>query len=55
MSLRRVQRCHYLDIQIDMMYFRDIGFSDSIHRLGFKKQTKKEHDVSETGSVSVLR
>jgi hypothetical protein len=35
--------------------FRDIGFSDFIHRPGIKKQTKEKHDVSETGSVSVLR
>jgi hypothetical protein len=35
--------------------FRDIGFSDFIHRPGIKKQTKEQHDVSETGSVSVLR
>jgi hypothetical protein len=35
--------------------FRDIGFSDFIHRPGIKKQTKEKHDVSETGSVSVIR
>jgi hypothetical protein len=35
--------------------FRDIGFSDFIHRPGIKKQTKEKHDVSETGSVSILR
>jgi hypothetical protein len=35
--------------------FRDIGFSDFIHRPSIKKQTKENHDVSETGSVSVLR
>jgi hypothetical protein len=34
---------------------RDIGFSDFIHRPGIKKQIKEKHDVSETGSVSVLR
>jgi hypothetical protein len=34
---------------------RDIGFSDFIHCPGIKKQTKEKHDVSETGSVSVLR
>jgi hypothetical protein len=31
--------------------FRDIGFSDFIHRPGIKKQTKEIHDVSETGPV----
>jgi hypothetical protein len=35
--------------------YRDIGFSDFIQRPGIKKQTKEKHDVSETGSVSVLR
>jgi hypothetical protein len=35
--------------------FRDIGFSDFIHRPGIKKQTQEKHDVSETGFVSVLR
>jgi hypothetical protein len=34
---------------------RDIGFSSFIHRPGIKQQTKEKHDVSETGSVSVLR
>jgi hypothetical protein len=38
-----------------MLIFRDIGFSDFIHRPGIKKQSKEKHDVSETGSVSVLR
>jgi hypothetical protein len=37
-----------------MFSFRDIGFSDFIHLPGIKKQTKEKHDVSETGSVSVL-
>jgi hypothetical protein len=34
---------------------RDIGLSDFIHHPGIKKQTKEKHNVSETGSVSVLR
>jgi hypothetical protein len=34
---------------------RDIGFSNFIHRPGIKKQTKEKQDVSETGSVFVLR
>jgi hypothetical protein len=38
----------------------DIGFQrywvfGLIHRPGIKKQTKEKHDVSETGSISVLR
>jgi hypothetical protein len=32
--------------------FRDIGFSDFIHRPGIKKQPKEKHDVSETGTSS---
>jgi hypothetical protein len=40
---------------ISKIPFRDTGFSDFIHRPGIKKQTKEKHDVSETGSVSVLR
>jgi hypothetical protein len=29
-----------------ILIFRDIGFSDFIHRPGIKKQTKEKHDVS---------
>jgi hypothetical protein len=35
--------------------FRDTGFSDFIHHPGIKKQTQEKRDVSETGSVFVLR
>jgi hypothetical protein len=41
--------------QTEYAPFRKIGFSDFIHRPGIKKQTKEKHDISETGSVSVLR
>jgi hypothetical protein len=34
---------------------RITGVSDFIHRPDFNNYKKKEHDVSETGSVSVLR
>jgi hypothetical protein len=46
--------CH-LVMDVHAAIFRDIGFSDFIHHPGIKKQTKEKHDVSETGSVSVLR
>jgi hypothetical protein len=35
--------------------FRNIEFSDYIHRPGIKKTNQGKHDVSETGTVSVLR
>jgi hypothetical protein len=31
------------------------GFSDFVHRPGSKELEDKKHDVSETGSVSVVR
>jgi hypothetical protein len=48
-------KCHANYSRQDKIDLRDIGFSDFIHRSGIKKQTKEKHDVSETGSVSVLR
>jgi hypothetical protein len=38
-----------------LLPFRNIDFSDSIHRPGIKKQTKGNTNVSETGSVPVLK
>jgi hypothetical protein len=35
--------------------FRDIGFSDFVHCPDFSLITMKKHNVSETGSVSILR
>jgi hypothetical protein len=40
---------------MDRKAFRDIGFSDFVHCPDFSSITMKKHNVSETGSVSVLR
>jgi hypothetical protein len=55
--IRNVNRGAYKNwsFQLGMKFFRDNGFSDLIHRPVIKKQTKEKHNVSETGSVSVLR
>jgi hypothetical protein len=41
----------YSDVISLNLSFRDIGFSDFFHRLGIKKETKEEHDVSELDLV----
>jgi hypothetical protein len=41
--------------EIGYIFYERYWVSDSIHRPGIKKQTKEKYDVSETGSVSVLR
>jgi hypothetical protein len=48
-----IYACSYYRILTMVYNFQ--RFSDFIHRPGIKKQTKEKHDVSETGSVSVLR